>query len=53
VVKHLATGAAGTGFRLVTWDGRDERGSSVAAGTYFVRMSAPSGVTTKRLVVIR
>jgi uncharacterized repeat protein (TIGR02543 family) len=54
MVKRLASGASASGFRTVTWDGRDESGSSVSAGTYFVRMTASSGVTTtKRLVVIR
>ncbi|MFN8178070.1 MAG: T9SS type A sorting domain-containing protein [bacterium] len=54
MVKRLSAGESVSGFRTVTWDGRDEIGSRVSAGTYFVRMTASTGVTTtKRLVVIR
>jgi hypothetical protein len=54
VVKTLTSGASASGVRAITWDGRDESGRSVSAGTYFVRMTTSSGATsTKRLVVIR
>jgi uncharacterized repeat protein (TIGR02543 family) len=54
LVKELASGATTGGIRLVTWDGRDDGGSAVSAGTYFVRMTSDTGGTmTKRLVLIR
>jgi hypothetical protein len=54
VVKKLAAGGAASGVRAVTWDGRDESGRAVSAGTYFVRMTTSAGATSvKRLVVLR
>ncbi|MFN8178071.1 MAG: FlgD immunoglobulin-like domain containing protein [bacterium] len=53
LVRRLTSRASSSGFRTVTWDGRDESGRSVSAGTYFVRMTGASGMTTKRLVVLR
>ncbi len=40
-VRALATGLFSPGPHAVTWDGRDARGVSVAAGIYFVRLRTP------------
>jgi len=37
----------------VSWDGRDDRGTRVAPGVYFYRMTAPGFRQTRRMVVLR
>lgn len=52
--RRLATlrqGRQAAGTHVVRWDGRDERGVSVAAGLYFVRLFVPEGVQVQRVVV--
>jgi hypothetical protein len=41
------------GAQDVTWDGRDDKGHRVAAGLYFVRMSAERYVGTTKILVMR
>jgi hypothetical protein len=54
LVRQLASGVSAPGIRSVGWNGRDESGMEVSAGTYFVRMSSQmGGTTTKRVVLIR
>jgi len=36
-----------------TWDGRDQRGTAVGSGVYFLRYDAPEGPITLRFVVAR
>lgn len=50
-VRGLARGklAAGT----VTWDGRDDHGERVAAGTYFCRLTSGSSVATEKVTLLR
>ena len=42
VVKTIPAGARAAGANTVTWDGTDARGNPVAAGSYFVTVSARS-----------
>ncbi len=51
-VRALATGSFGAGPQSVTWDGRDESGARPSAGAYFARLTAPSGVQTRRFVIL-
>lgn len=54
LVRTLTDGDALPGARLADWDGRDGNGAPAAAGTYFVRLTDPSGLsTTTRLVLLR
>jgi flagellar hook assembly protein FlgD len=48
-----AAGDRGAGTHRIGWDGRDGAGAPVAAGTYFVRMTAGGASGTKRIVVVR
>jgi len=53
-VRSLAAGTMPAGIQSVSWDGRDESGSPVAAGMYIVRLSSGRGYEpSERLVVIR
>jgi hypothetical protein len=41
------------GLNRVTWDGRDDRGRAVAAGTYFVELRVGGWHQTRKLVRVR
>lgn len=47
------TGTLEAGEHSLRWDGTDSLGAAVAAGTYFVRMSAGRTTQTQRVVVLR
>jgi hypothetical protein len=54
VVQRLTGGEMQAGAsRTFTWNGRDEAGLPVAAGVYWVRVLAPDGPFSTRLVKIR
>jgi hypothetical protein len=54
MVRRLTSGSVPSGIGTIVWNGRDESDLSVAAGTYFVRMTGQSGaIMTKRVVLIR
>ena len=44
-VRRLASNGG-----VAHWDGRDDRGTSTAAGIYWVRFDGPAGTVTKRVV---
>ncbi len=52
-VRALMTDEAVSGTQTVGWDGRDDRGQAVASGVYFYRLTAPHGVVTKRMTLVR
>jgi flagellar hook assembly protein FlgD len=52
-VRQLTDGMLGAGGHHLFWDGRDENGGAVAAGTYFIRVSTTEGCATTRFVMIR
>ncbi len=53
VVRDLGTEELPPGTYEVTWDGKDSRGGTVAAGVYFVRVVAPQGSEARKMVVLR
>jgi flagellar hook assembly protein FlgD len=50
MVRTLARGAESAGPHVATWDGRDDGGRTVAAGAYWVRLSASGREVTRRIV---
>jgi hypothetical protein len=52
-VRTLASGPAESGTHEALWDGRDERGESVASGVFFVRLKTDDGVHRSRLILTR
>lgn len=53
-VRTLITGReVGAGLHAVAWDGRDEQSRVAGAGVYFMRLAAPSGAQSMRLIRIR
>lgn len=41
------------GRHTLGWDGRDDAGRQVAAGVYYLRLTAPGGEATRKVVVVR
>lgn len=52
-VRQLHRGPLAAGVHLFRWDGRDQRGRPVAAGSYFARLAAGASVAGTRLVLLR
>lgn len=50
-VRTLAVGREPSAVGAVVWDGRDEEGRAVAAGTYFIRAGADSGDCVRVLLL--
>ena len=53
LVRVLARGPHPPGAALWVWDGRDDRGSAVAAGVYLVSVQSPATRATQRLVLLK
>ena len=49
----IAGGIRTAGVHLATWNGRDDSGRLVAAGTYFCRLRAAGGTETKRMLLLK
>ncbi len=41
------------GEHRISWTGRDDRGASLASGTYFARLQIPGTVQTRRITLLR
>jgi hypothetical protein len=54
-VRTLVDGSVSAGIHHINWDGRDERGSAVASGTYLIRLAAGDGsaVRMQRVTLLR
>lgn len=52
-VKVLADEDMSAGMQRVSWDGRDESGSSAASGVYFYRISANNFTATKKMTLLK
>jgi hypothetical protein len=52
-VAQLETGRRGAGSHVTHWDGRGDQGRLLPSGTYFVRLTAESGVSTTPVLLIR
>jgi hypothetical protein len=53
LVRSLFSGEAAAGPHAVRWDGRNDRGQEVAAGTFFYRLETAGFVASRRLVRLR
>jgi hypothetical protein len=53
VVRTLAEGRLPAGRHVVPWDGRDDHGSAVASGCYFLALDAGGGRETGKILVLR
>lgn len=53
LVRMLVSGVKEVGTHSVTWDGRDNAGSSVSSGVYFYRLDAGKFSQTKKMVMLK
>jgi hypothetical protein len=53
LVRRLVDGVSERGFHAATWDGRDNRGSSVGSGVYFYRLTAGKVVRVRKMVLLK
>ena len=52
-VRVVADGPMSAGRHALMWDGRDEGGSHLAAGAYFIHLEAGSDRVTRKIVSVR
>jgi hypothetical protein len=52
MVRTLAKGSLKPGWYQRVWDGRDEEGHRLSAGTYFYRLETPSGTRSRKMVML-
>jgi hypothetical protein len=52
-VRTLSDAAFAAGPHTLAWDGTDARGSSVASGVYFARLTSGGKVAVRRLLLVR
>ena len=53
LVRTLVDGHQMEGAKRVLWDGLNNRGSQVATGVYFYRMTAPGFTKTRKMVLLK
>ena len=53
LVRRLGDGPLAPGEHALAWDGRDDQGRGVAAGVYMIRIAAPGGTATHKLLLAR
>jgi len=53
LVRMLVSGVKEVGTHSVTWDGRDNAGSTVSSGVYFYRLDAGKFSSTKKMVMLK
>jgi hypothetical protein len=54
LVRTLLDGVLrGAGAHLESWDGSDDRGAEASSGMYFLRLTAGSGTSVRRIVLLR
>jgi hypothetical protein len=52
-VRELFSGQVEAGYRVVEWDGRDDRGVVQSSGVYFYRFEAEGFTEVKRMIMMR
>ena len=52
-VRHLGTAEVPAGSRLVTWDGRDDRGQAAPAGSYWLALRAGTRTASRLVTLLR
>jgi len=52
-VRMLLDGKTASGPGSVTWDARDDRGSPVPSGVYFVKLKTPGSILSRKIILAR
>ena len=53
LVKRLISGVVESGDQVVTWNGTNDSGKTVASGVYFYKMKAPNFTSTKKMILMK
>jgi len=53
LVKLLSDANYEVGSYRVEWNGRNNAGSTVASGVYFIKMQSPNGILTKKAILLK
>jgi len=53
IVSTIEPGGLGAGSHILTWDGTSEGGTPLGQGIYFVRLTTPGQVVTRKVNLIR
>ena len=53
VLRHLIDGDESAGWHRVAFDGKSDDGGTLRSGVYFLRVQAPSELSTKAFVILR
>lgn len=53
LIRTLVDSFVAAGSRVVEWDGRDDRGSSLASGTYFLRLDAGGEFESRTVTLLK
>ena len=53
LIKTLTDAQQGAGQYVVRWDGRDDRGRTVASGLYFLKLQAGQKVAARKMTLVR
>lgn len=53
LVRTLLQGTQSAGLQSVVWDGKDNEGRVLAAGTYFYQLSSSEGTATRRTLLLK
>jgi hypothetical protein len=52
-IASIVDGIRGPGFHEVFWSGRDNAGSAVSSGVYYVRLAAARRIEVQKVVIVR
>jgi len=52
-VRRLIDDLMPAGYHIVTWNGRDDRGVTLASGMYFYRLTAEAYTETKKMILMK
>jgi flagellar hook assembly protein FlgD len=52
-IVTLYEGPLAAGDQVLTWDGRDKAGRSVASGVYYLRLETAAGVAIEKIALVR
>ena len=53
IIEYLSHGNVSAGSHHFTWDGKNRRGSPVARGLYFIRVTGSGIDETRKVMVVR
>ena len=53
LVRSLIASTYAVGYQTITWDGRDDNGQNISAGTYIYRLESENLTLTKKMIYLK